>query len=285
MQDSELLRAVERFAEATRGADEARLERAWAWGAYSDEGVRFAFFRSYEELRELAARVVAERVAHAPSSTAQRILAQYHAAYRDLWAMLDSLEDSAADAAPAEGEWPVRATVAHMVEADAGFFVVISYALGQHRAGIRQPDRPPAEYWIATLGDEQAFEATMHGRLSDIRPYHDALHDRLIDAFARIDEHEIDLPSRYWEGYDLPLRFRLHRLESHLRQHTVQVEKALAALGRGPSETQRLTRLLYAALADVEGVLLGAEETLAAEQASVAASIAARADEIATILA
>jgi hypothetical protein len=284
MQDSELLRAVERFAEVTSGADEARLERAWAWGAYSDEGVRFAFFRSYEELRELAIRVTAERAAHAPQSAAQRILAQYHAAYRDLWAALDGLADSAADTAPAEGEWPVRTAIAHLVEADAGFFVVISYALQQHRAGIGQPDRPPADYWIATLGDEQAFEATMQGRLSDIRRYHDALHDRLLAAFARIGEQEIDLPSRYWEGYDLPLRFRLHRLESHLRQHTIQVEKALAALGHGPRETQRLARLLYAGLADIEGALIGAEETLAAEQASVAAAIAARADEIATIL-
>lgn len=286
MADDVLLEAVGRFAEVAGAADEPRLERAWAWGAYSDEGVRFAFFRTYEELRELAVRVAAERLArgHAPSA-AQRILAQYHAAYRDLQAALLGIDEAGAARAPAEGEWPVRQALAHIVEADAGFLVVCSYALEQHRAGNHAPEKPPEAYWDATLGDEASFVAVMEGPLAGIQAYHDALHGRLLAALAGVGDGEVDLPSRYWEGYDLPLRFRLHRLDSHMRQHTVQVDKIRAAIGRAPTEAGRLMRMLYAALAEAEGAALGAPQTLASERARVAAGIVARADEIASILA
>ena len=77
-----LVRAVERFSAITQGVPDSELDRAWAWGVYDSEGVRFAFFRTYEELRDLAAKTAAARAAHGPAvSTAQRILAQYHWAY------------------------------------------------------------------------------------------------------------------------------------------------------------------------------------------------------------
>ena len=58
-----LARAVERFANLTQDVTDSDLDREWAWGAYESEGIRFAFFRTYEELRELAVRMVAERAA------------------------------------------------------------------------------------------------------------------------------------------------------------------------------------------------------------------------------
>ena len=78
---------------------------------------------------------------------------------------------------------------------------------------------------------------------------------------------ELALPSMYWEEYQLSLRFRLHRFDSHLRQHTVQVDKALVEIGQAPTEARRLLRLIYAALAAAFG------------------AISARADEIAGVLA
>ena len=100
--DNPLARAVEQFTTVTQNALDADLDRAWAWGAYTDEGIRFAFFRIYEELRELAVKTMAERLVRgtAPSPT-HRILAQYHTAYRDLQAALIALPVGAAD-------WPKR---------------------------------------------------------------------------------------------------------------------------------------------------------------------------------
>ena len=60
MAHTSLAAAVENFAASTHAFTDQDLERAWTWGDY-DEGVRFAFFRVYEDMRQLAARLLAER--------------------------------------------------------------------------------------------------------------------------------------------------------------------------------------------------------------------------------
>ena len=81
----------------------------------------------------------------------------------------------------------------------------------------------------------------------------------------------------------MTVQFRLHRFDSHLRQHTVQVEKALDALGGPPSEARRLLRLIYAALAEAEGALLNAPGTGLERQQEVARQIVERSAEIARL--
>ena len=83
----------------------------------------------------------------------------------------------------------------------------------------------------------------------------------------------------------MPLRFRLHRFDSHLRQHTIQAAMTLEAAGHAPSEARRLLRLIYAALAEAEGATIDAPEIGMERRQAVAAAIVARADEIAGILA
>jgi hypothetical protein len=282
-----LYRAVGQFAWATQGVADPELERAWAWGAYDSEGVRFAFFRTYEELRELAARTAAGRSARGPAvSAAQRILAQYHSAYRDLEAALLNVAPEQATRPPAEGEWPVRQVVAHITGAEVGFYGVVKYALERHRSGDGRPAEIPDEAWDDLAGEtEESFRAMMEGSLDSLRAYHAALHERVLAEFAGIGDEELDLPSMYWEGAELSLRFRLHRFDSHLRQHTVQVDKTLDGIGRAPSEAVRLLRLIYAALAEAESAIIGAWETGAALRDEVASAISARADEVAGILA
>jgi len=46
----------------------------------------------------------------------------------------------------------------------------------------------------------------------------------------------------------------MHRFEEHMRQHTIQVDKTLVALGHPPTEAERLVRNLYGALAGLESV-------------------------------
>src|SRR5690242_8117853 len=170
MSDTTLFEAVERFALRVYAVPDADLERAWAWQAY-DDGVRYAFFRTYEELRELAARSASDRAAAglAPS-LAQHALAQYHAAYRDLQAILIGLPDAELDRAPSAGEWPLRKVIEHIVEADGGFYCVISYALERRRSGDGRPAEIPEAYWAALFGAEEraAFERAMGGTLAEI---------------------------------------------------------------------------------------------------------------------
>jgi hypothetical protein len=285
MFNTALARAVEQFAAVTQGLPDAELDRAWAWGAYDSEGVRFALFRTYEELRELAVKLAAQRSDQGPArSEAQRILAHYHAAYRDLQAVLLAIGPDEADRAPAEEQWSLRRIAAHIVGAEAGFYVVVKYALDRQRSEDDRPAKIPDEVWETLLGDEASFVAILEGPLAGIQSYHAKLHERVLGEFATINAAELAAPSMYWEGYEMSLRFRLHRFDSHLRQHTVQVDKTLAGIDHPPRESKRLLRLVYAALAEAEGATIGAWELGAALHQEAAEAISTRADEVARAL-
>lgn len=287
MFETPLAPAVKQFANITQGVTDSELNREWVWGAYDSEGVRFAFFRIYEELRELATKTAIERSTQGPvTSTGQRILAQYHAAYRDLQAALLGIGGDEVDKAPTEREWPLRQVVAHIVGAEVGFFVVVKYALDRHRSGDGRPAEIPEEAWEAIIGeDEASFQAMMQGPFSGIQSYHQALHKRVLEEFAGISEEKLAIPSMYWEGYELSLRFRLHRFDAHIRQHTIQVDKTLIGIGRAPNEAKRLLRLIYAALAEVEGITIGAWEVGAELRRETAEKIGSYTHEVASILA
>jgi hypothetical protein len=279
---TELTKAVEQFANLTHRISETQLESAWAWRSYNSEGIRFAFFRTYEELRELAVKLLSERITQAkPPSAAQLILAQYHAAYCDLQAALLGVESGQIDQAPAKGEWPVRKVLAHIIGGELEFFVVVRYALDRHRSGDGRPAEITREVWVATSGmDEVSFGSILAGPFEGLRDYHNTLHERILREFADISDAELDVPSKYWEKELMSVRFRLHRFDSHLRQHTIQVDKTRVALEQFPNEAQRLVRLIYAALADANGAVIGAWEIGESSRLELAKTITARAEEI-----
>jgi hypothetical protein len=52
--NSEINRAVKDFATLTLPLSEKDLEREWKWKDHDEEGIRFAFFVTLQELRHLA---------------------------------------------------------------------------------------------------------------------------------------------------------------------------------------------------------------------------------------
>lgn len=286
MTEISLSQAVVKFGSVTQDLSDAELEREWTWRAYN-EGVRFAFFRTYEELRQLTATVATERMMDGPPmTTAQRALAQYHVAYRDLQAVLLGVGDDLMDCPPAEGEWPLRIILGHIQAAERQFFCRIWYAVDRQRAGNDRPTQMPDDEVEPFVGSWDDFERTMDDELlAGILVHYDALHERVLHELADIGEDELSAPSLWWEGYEVSVQFRLHRLDSHLRQHTVQIEKTLETLGRRPSEAKRLLRLIYGVLAEAEGVRVGAWNIGQDYRGKAAATIAARADEIAKVIA
>ena len=89
MHDNQLRSAMDRFSNLVVDLPDNELERQWIWGSYDSEGVRFAFFRNYEQLRDLAVKIRHARgLAGATISSAQIVLAQYHSAYMDLQSLL-----------------------------------------------------------------------------------------------------------------------------------------------------------------------------------------------------
>lgn len=280
-----LLQTVDYFTGITCRLPDERLDSAWSWGDY-DEGVRFAFFRVYEELRTLAARLESQRAASMQSqSHAQRILTQYHGAYRDLQAVLLAAGDTDLHQPPGEGEWSLWEVLLHIVNVERGFFTVNLYALEGARNQDDRPEEITEQAWDAFWEDAPFAPILEKGLLADLLSYYDRLHDRILLAFVDVADAELQLPVYFWEKERMPLRFRLHRFDSHLRQHTVQAEKVLAAIGPQPSEAQRLLRWIYAALAQVEGVGIGLPEIGAQEQSETALRIAGYTSEIASRLA
>jgi len=308
MQPTILAAAVAVFAQASVGIADVDLERDYTWRYHDEEGLRFALLGTYHELRDLAATTAAERAAHgSPITLAQRVLAQYHAAYRDLQAALLGVSHADAQRAPAQGEWPLWIAVVHMIMTEQQFFPRIVHAVAQRHAGVPpsemsdgervaflacEPANDPLRLLWFIYGDsvstwQQAQDIpppqAMSGQFAELLAYYDAMHERVLRELSVLSDDDLQAPSLWWEDEEVAVRYRLHRFDAHLRQHTIQVDKTLALLGLPPSEAKRLLRLIYAALAEAEGVALGSEAPAAWEQ--LAAAIAARADEIATVLA
>lgn len=273
--------AIEALATKAQSLSDADLEQPWAWQDY-DEGVRHMFFRTYEELRELAIELALTRAkAGNPISRAQRILAQYHTAYRDLLGVSLGVNDDLAEQAPAEGEWSLRAVLLHIVDAERAFFAVIYRALEKTRTGDNRPLKLSEESWEAFwAGDTFESHIENQGSFTDILDYYQRLHQRVLHEFASITEKELEKPSMFWESVSMPVQFRLHRFDSHLKQHIVQAEKTLVALDRSPTEARSLSRLIYSALGELEGTLIGAWETGLERRQYLAAEIAKRTGEI-----
>jgi hypothetical protein len=287
MTEYQLNNAINRFTYLVLDLPDGVLERDWAWGSYDSEGVRFAFFRVYEQLQDLANLILQERVEFGhPQTGAQRYLTRYHGAYLDLQAVLLGVSSQLADQVPAEGEWSLRRTVAHMVGADLGFYVVIKFSLDRHRGGLDPLVEIDDEQWLHIADiDENKLDAIMVGSLEGLRAYHHNLHTRILTDFASISPAELQMPSRYWEDEPMSLEFRLGRLDSHIRQHIVQIEKTRVILGIQLNEAQRLLRLIYAALAEVGGARLGAPGTSSQQVERLANQIDSLTEELRPILA
>ena len=252
--------AVERLVRASIHLSDADLARPWAWNEYDEEGIRFALLMAHHELRDLAVTLEDERArGDTPLTVAQRLLGEYHDAYRDLTGALARIRDDELDKTPAEGEWPVRQVVQHMLGAESGFRTSMVLALRIRRAG-QQRSATDAE--IDQLNVPEKAEG-------DKRAFLDGLfrsHARVLRELGDVRDDELDTPSEFWEATKYPVRFRMHRLEEHMRQHTVQVDKTLAGIGHPPTEAERLVRLLYQAIGRVEAAQLGADDVAAQAQ-------------------
>jgi uncharacterized damage-inducible protein DinB len=183
-----------------------------------------------------------------PFTEAQRILAQLHEAYRDLTGVLAGTSDAEMDAPPPNEQWPLRAVLKHMLDAEKGFLAAIELAVERARAGKKSEP------------DEAAWKAKRHEPEDPSGSRADALnalfrsHVAILNSLRDVTDAELDTPSWFWEDKGYSVRFRMHRFEEHMRQHTIQVDKTLVALGHPPTEAERLVRNVYTALAGLESV-------------------------------
>lgn len=278
MFNTQLIQTVENFASLVLPLSEKDLEREWKWKDHDEEGIRFAFFVTLQELRQLAVTISTLR---SKPTRAQHILNQYHAAYMDLQAALLGVSSEDAVKAPAEGEWSAEKAYKHILNTEIGFTATIRYALEGHRAGTWKPDQMSEEddARVSRMTEEE-YQKLINSPYEEMRTYHRKFHPEIIEEFSTITDAELDLPSTFWEETRFPIRHRLHRYEAHFAQHTIQIDKTLEAIGQSPNESKRLLRKIYAALAEAEGMMIGAEKMDDTAILATASSITERTKEI-----
>ena len=236
--------------------DDAELPRPWAWIGGSEEEVRYGAYRAAEALEHGerdARRLVAAGAA--ADTEASRILAPSTAARWDLDGLLLGLADADLDADPGGGEWPIRLVLGHTLTSQLAYGLGSTWWLANRfdAADPALPASPPDELYDV-LPEEETSAGT--GGVDDVRALLDGAVDLIAERLAGIPDASLANAAR-WSGYAVTVGFRLARCSSHIREHTIQVDKTLDLLGRRRTETQRLARLLLATYGRAEEAVFG----------------------------
>lgn len=279
MPQNQLFQAIAQLAETSHALSDADLAQPFHWRKHG-EGLRLALIGTYHELRDLAATLGTLRQQQGvPLTLAQRVLGQYHLAYRELQATLLGVSNEQYDREPAAGEWPLRVILEHILAAERGFFTLIHYGLAQQQEGgsERPFTLPPGEVERITGSREAFFEIVDHQPLAAVQSYYATFHQRVLDTLVGVSDAQfLGASPIWWEGEEYALQYRLHRFDAHLRQHHIQIEKTLHLLNHPVSEVHRLLRLVYRALAEVENTTLGTPQLGNTEQKALAKTILTR---------
>jgi hypothetical protein len=169
----------------------------------------------------------------------------------ELHGVLAPLDDSTWDADPGGGEWTIRRTVGHIIGSQRSYGWYNAWYLRQGVVGV-EVERPSEDSFPPEpTEDEEAAgaPAVVLARLDDVV-------DANAGATAGLDRAAMGVSAR-WSGVPVTIDFRLGRYGSHIREHTVQVDKTLVMLDRRPTETERLVRLILATYGRLEARFVG----------------------------
>jgi hypothetical protein len=272
MPSSPLAAAVDTFARAACRLADATLEQDYVWRGQATD-LRWCLFAVYSELGDLAATLAVERATHGPAPTvAQRAMADALGAVRDLQGLLLSAADIDIDRPPAAGEWSLREVLRHMLRGVSGFAAVLRWTVERIRNGEAPAQMPDDRYPTQHSDlDNSSDLGAVFGRLV-------AQHDAAVAEFAGLSEAELDAPFVWW--FEAEVRFQLFRFDAHLREHTIQIAKLLESLAPPPTDALRTLRLVYGALAEVEGWQIGAPALAPAAVDAASARINAIAESL-----
>jgi len=220
---------------------DAALTKVWLFrGVDPEDGVRYGIYRGGETI-EVADAELEASLAGAPARTPGAIRSAPATIAR--WALqgrLAGLDDALLDRVPREGEWTLRQTLAHTIGGQRGYGVFTRWWLSQP-LGAARPARISAEA-DAALDRELPPEASeAEGSVAEIRSRLDQVLDEWALRVADLDEFAL-AASAMWSGVPVDVDFRIGRWASHIREHTLQIDKTLDWLGYQPSEPARIVR-------------------------------------------
>ncbi len=239
--------------EDLQGIPESRMtyETQWAGGPMD---VRFIFLRFADHEEEHALQI-AEMLEDEGfrQTTAQRILAAAEVTRGDLLATLIGLTDGDLDVAP-EGEWPLRRTLAHIINVEHSYRVNTAYSVQLAREG-KAYERPPEHLMPPSLDD------SLEGSMADFVERLDSAREAALEELSMLEDDNLCAPSQ-WASRDVDVRFRLMRFAHHEREHTAHILKWRQQTGRIPTEAQHLLGLAWRARGALAAQLVGAPDNL-----------------------
>lgn len=267
--------AVEAAGRRLLAVPDDRLEAVWPWPGHASEvDVRYGLYRSFE-LLEAARASAGEALASAGTSPgpAARLGSAATVARWSLHGLLLPLDDADLDRDPGNREWTIRQTLGHMLQSQQFYARFTAWWLTQ----APTPAAIPAD----ALSDEVPSEIEESaGSMSEIRVRLDRLLDLAMERLGGLDAVQVAVPAR-WSGGEVTVGFRLGRWASHIREHTIQIEKTLVMLDRPTTEVERLIRLILEAYGRLEETVFGLE---AADARPAAPVLLAAADELSELV-
>jgi hypothetical protein len=217
--------------------DEGVLGRSWS---FRDKrmNVRYALYRTLEDAQEALVEVTAR-----PHAESRRILALAQQAFGDLRGLVLGLTDDLLERVPREGEWSVADVLRHVLAVEQRYAIQTRWAVERTDS---DPIRLPADRLPSTA------PAPVAGGVAELLAALASARAETNRTLATVAPAAMTRPTQ-WVHYDVDVRFRLHRFGAHIAEHTVQCEKALAALGAPVTEGRRIVRRLTATLGAIEG--------------------------------
>jgi len=231
------------------------LDVPWRWRStdMDDLELRYGVYWIHERLEAAIGAIEVGRSDGRAAAIGPAVppLAAMAAARWELRGALAPLSATDWDSDPGGGEWTIRRTVGHIIGGQRSYGW---YNAWYAREGVvgRETVRPPDE----VMPPEPTEDEEAAGAPSAVLGRFDDIVDANAGAAARLDAAAMRVSAR-WAGLPVTIDFRLGRYGSHIREHTVQVDKTLAMLGRQPSEVERLVRLVLATYGRLEARLVG----------------------------
>jgi hypothetical protein len=250
------------------------MEKVWAWKGDSEIELRYAYYNILEAFERAGIDAAkALRIDGTGRGRAAELIAPSTAARWDLQGVLLQLPDAAWDAKPGGEEWTVRETMGHIIASQRSYAAVTAWWQAQGLpADPSLPTARPSHIYDVLPSDEEEASGTP----AEVRARLDEVLDQSTERLAGLPADRLAYGTR-WVGFALNIGFRLGRWSSHIREHTVQVEKTLVMLGHTPTEVDRLNRLILAEWGRAEAAVYGASDVVDASAILAAAAAAAKA--------
>ena len=224
---------------------DSALLKVWLFrGIDPEDGVRYGIYRAAETIEAADAELEAA-LAGAPARAPGAIRSAPATIAR--WALqgrLAAVDDAILDRVPRDDEWTLRQTLAHTVGGQRGYGVFTRWWLAQP-LGEARPARVTAEAEAALDRELPPEQTEAAGSVEDIRGRLDDVVDEWALRVADLDGTAL-AASAMWSGVPVDVDFRIGRWASHIREHTLQVDKTLDWLGYEPSEPARIVRDMLA---------------------------------------